>query len=87
MKSFKIAILIFILLVIGQGIGFCELVDETGAGEATASNDIPDRPMRDDANLKAIQVAFDNSDSRANVKRFAYDANITYKIRLREFMG
>lgn len=80
-------LLTLILLLGSQGIGYCELVDEGGTGQAVAADDIPNRPMRDDANLKAIQVAFDDSDPRANIKRFPYDPGVTYKIRLREFMG
>ncbi len=87
MKIIKIAIFSFVFLVGSQGIGICGLVDETRQGQEVSAEDIPNRPMREDANLKAIQTAFDKSDPRANIKRFAYDPGITFKIRLREFMG
>ena len=75
------------MLFFGVGIAFGEVVDETNDAEAIAKAQIPDRPMRDDANLQAIQTAFDISDPRANIRRFPYDPDITYKIRLREYMG
>ena len=50
-----------------------------GAGE--------NRAMRTAVSLQAVQAAFDQSDPRANVERFAFDPNMTYKLRLREFMG
>ncbi|WP_153307649.1 TrbG/VirB9 family P-type conjugative transfer protein [Desulfospira joergensenii] len=87
MKISKIIILIIFALGILQGSGFCGIVDEASTGKAVDAGDIPNRPMRDDANLKAVQAAFDKSDPRANVKRFPYDPDVTYKIRLREFMG
>ena len=65
---------------------FAEIVDEVQSG-AMSADEIPDRPMRDDANLKAVQTAFDKSDPRANVKRHNYSAAVTIKIRCREFMG
>lgn len=61
------------------------IVDEVALGE-TSDAAIIDRPMRDDANLQAVQKAFDKSDVRENVNRYQFDADITYKIRLREFM-
>ena len=87
MKVFKIALLALFLIVGSFEAGTCKVIDETKSGIAVNAEDIPNRPMRDDANLKAIQKAFDNSNPRANVKRFPYDSGITYKIRLREFMG
>lgn len=63
------------------------VIDEMGGQQQASGKAIPNRPMRDDANLQAVQTAFDKSDPRANIKRHPYDSNITYKIRLREFMG
>lgn len=88
MKALKIALIIFFLLVGSQGGGICgPLIDETQTGQAPPDREIPDRPMRDDANLKAIQTAFDDSDPRANIERQPFHPDMTYKIRLREYMG
>ena len=87
MKKLISMILAIFIFGVFQGAGFCGVVDETATGQAIAADDIPDRPMRDDANLQAIQTAFDSSDPRANIKRFPYNPDVTYKIRCREFMG
>lgn len=44
------------------------------------------KPMRTETNLQAVQKAFDQSNPRANTKRFTYSPDTTYKIQLREFM-
>lgn len=87
MKIFKIVLLTMMILGGSLGFGLCKVIDETGAGQAVAPDEIPNRPMEDGTNLKAIQTAFDESDPRANVKRIPYHPDMTYKIRLREFMG
>ncbi|BBD10152.1 TrbG/VirB9 family P-type conjugative transfer protein [Desulfovibrio ferrophilus] len=46
-----------------------------------------DRAMSQDVNLNAIQKAFDAADPRSPIKEWRYDAGVTYKIRLREFMA
>jgi ComB9 competence protein len=61
-------------------------IDEVRAGGATPDSAIINRPMNDKLNLEMVQGAFDKSDPRANVSRKAYDPNVTYKIRLREYM-
>lgn len=62
-----------------------DIVDEMSQG-AVSSQHIPDRPMLTSSNLKAVQVAFDDSKPTANVLRYNFDSNMTYKIRLREYM-
>ncbi|SEP43196.1 TrbG/VirB9 family P-type conjugative transfer protein [Nitrosovibrio sp. Nv6] len=61
------------------------IVDEVVPGGVPASK-VGDRPMRDKISLQAIQAAFDDSDPLANVVRFKFHPDMTYKIRLREFM-
>lgn len=75
------------------GAASAQLVDEVargagrpGTGGSGPAGQIIDRSMRESVSLQAIQEAFDNSDPRANTKEFAYDAGVTYKLRLREFM-
>ena len=63
-----------------------EIRDEVEGGNIPESS-ITDREMREDANLHSIQKAWDTSKSRDNVKRYTYDPDVTYKIRLREFMN
>ena len=87
MKFIKFVILAAVAVFISFQSVSAEILDETGTNDAIAADDMPNRPMRDDSNLKAVQIAFDKSDPRANVKRFPYDPDVTYKIRLREFMG
>lgn len=60
-----------------------QIIDEVGAGKPSQ---VIDRNMRESVSLSAIQEAFDNSDPRETVKEFPYDAAVTYKLRLREFM-
>jgi type IV secretory pathway VirB9-like protein len=87
MKFIKFALLVTVAVFISVQSASAKIMDETGTNDVIAADDIPNRPMKTDANLKAIQIAFDKSDPRANVKRFPYDPDVTYKIRLREFMG
>lgn len=54
-------------------------------GGATAGAG-PNRAMRTAVSLNAVQAAFDESDPRANVLHYPYDLDMTYKLRLREFM-
>lgn len=61
------------------------IVDEVVPGP-TPANKIIDREMRDKPSLQAVQAAFDGSDPKANVLRFKFHADMTYKLRLREFM-
>ena len=83
----KKAVLFFlVIMLLTPCIGSAGIVDEVEGG-ALPAGEIPDRPMRDDANLKAVQTAFDTSDPRDNVKRHNYSPDVTIKIRCREFMG
>ena len=61
------------------------IVDEVVSG-AMPVNKIIDREMRDKPSLQAVQAAFDSSDPKANVLRFKWHPDMTYKLRLREFM-
>jgi type IV secretory pathway VirB9-like protein len=77
---------VFLLVFLLAGVAMAtQIVDETMSG-GLPSEQIPDRPMLTDSNLKAIQVAFDTSKPTDNILRYEYDANTTYKIRLREYM-
>lgn len=85
MKTLKVFIAALSLILAATGVLRAEIRDEV-AGGITPDTAIIDRPMRDDANLQAIQKAFDESDPRNNVKRFTYQNDVTFKLRLREFM-
>lgn len=61
------------------------VVDEIVSGP-TPTNKVIDRAMRDKTSLQAVQAAFDDSDPKANVLRYKFHPDMTYKLRLREFM-
>jgi len=90
----------FLALALASMSAQAAVIDETGpAGPTTpmgpgssAAGGAPlgageNRAMRTTVSLGAIQAAFDNSDPRSNVERFKYDSQMTYKLRLREFMA
>jgi len=71
------------------------VLDETGpVSQGTPSAVAPAGPqgvgenrlMRTKSSLNAIQAAFDQSDPKANIERVRYDPQMTYKLRLREYM-
>jgi len=60
------------------------IVDEIQ--QNTPASYTPDTGIRNDLTLNAVQKAWDESDPRENVRQYTYDAQITYKVLLREFM-
>lgn len=60
-----------------------KIIDEAGQRGQSSVN----QPLRDRSNLDAIQRAFDNSDPRENIKRYEYNPDRIYKLRLREYMS
>jgi type IV secretory pathway VirB9-like protein len=84
-KNWAVFIVAVILALGTASAGSAAILDE-GATGALPDRAIANRPLRTDANLQAVQAAFDKSDPRENVERFQFSPDMTYKLRLREFM-
>lgn len=63
-----------------------QVIDEGGLTPSQANAGVTDRPMNQTINLKKIQTAFDKAKPQDNTKIYPWKANITFKVRLREFM-
>lgn len=63
-----------------------QVIDEGGLTPGQANAGVTDRPMSQTVNLKKIQAAFDKAKPQDNTKIYPWKANVTFKVRLREFM-
>jgi ComB9 competence protein len=74
-----------LLLIVSFNVS-AEIVDEINQGANIPESAIINRPMNAGLSLNAIQAAFDSSDAVENTLVVRYQNNVTYKVRLREFV-
>ncbi|KAB1437303.1 TrbG/VirB9 family P-type conjugative transfer protein [Pseudodesulfovibrio senegalensis] len=82
MKKF---IVILCLIAVAACPAWAKKRDAFGQAESGESA-ITNRPMMENINLQAVQKAFDDSNSTANIKEYSHYYKNTYKIRLRQYM-
>lgn len=63
-----------------------EVIDEGGLTQGQANAGVTNRPMNQTVNLKKVQSAFDSAKAEDNTRIYPWKPNVTFKVRLREFM-
>lgn len=62
------------------------VIDEGGMTPGQANAGVIDRPMSQTVKLNKVQAAFDKAKPQDNTRIYPWKPNVTYKIKLREFM-
>lgn len=81
-----VTILSCTLMLTGTSAVQAQVIDEGGLTPGQANAGVTNRPMNQTVNLKKVQAAFDTAKPQDNTKIYPWKANVTYRVRLREFM-
>lgn len=80
------ALLSCTILLAGAAVTQAQVIDEGGLTTGQANAGVTNRPMNQSVNLKKVQAAFDQAKPQDNTKVYPWKDNVTYRVRLREFM-